>query len=198
MIPTDILFSDLQVSICQYNCHYNTSLSFHFQQIAFIFQTMETAVYHRRVYGKNASSWLAHRNQQYSKTGQYVSVTMSPKKTWRLPFFVHFPTVTTYFRRLPQYDPLRKNSEGLFNGMYYIPDTTSYVDNIPINPVIFYKTDCFELIRKHERYRLLEYATESVHTLFDLEGSNKLNLLPLESKKVVMKDLRIQLRRFGK
>ena len=64
---------------------------------------------------------LETRKELYDKHGQHIAITYNPVGGHKLPFLVKFPRLSSFFRRLPLESPYRQHSEGLFNGVYYIP-----------------------------------------------------------------------------
>ena len=65
---------------------------------------------------------LDRRNEIYDKKGQHISITYNPVGGNKLPFLVKFPRLTSYFRRMDPNSIYRLHSEGLFNGLFYIPE----------------------------------------------------------------------------
>ena len=75
----------------------------------------------RKAYADSVLSDLEGRKEWYKKSGQHVVITYNPVSGHKLPMLAKFPRLSSYFRRFPQDSPYRNHSEGLFNGMYYIP-----------------------------------------------------------------------------
>ena len=75
---------------------------------------------HRRPYSNTALHVIENRKEYYDKHGQMICITMSPVSGHKLPLLVKFPRTTSYFRRMSVMSRYRDNSEGLFNGVYYI------------------------------------------------------------------------------
>ena len=63
---------------------------------------------------------IKNRKEYYDKHGQMIGITMSPVSGHKLPLLVKFPHTTSYFRRMSVMSRYHDNSEGLFNGVYYI------------------------------------------------------------------------------
>ena len=82
--------------------------------------TMLAPAQYRRKYSNTAICMLENRKEYYDKTGQMICITMSPVSSHKLPLLVKFPHMTSYFRRMDTTSPYSNNSEGLFNGIYYI------------------------------------------------------------------------------
>ena len=76
---------------------------------------------YRRPYSNMAMHVIENRREYYDKHGQMIGITMSPVSGHKLPLLVKFPCTTSYFRRMSVMSQYRHNSEGLFNGIYYIP-----------------------------------------------------------------------------
>ena len=79
---------------------------------------------------------LESRKELYDKHGQHIAITYNPVWGHKLPFLVKFPRLSSLFRRLPPGSPYRQHSEGLFNGVYYIPQK---IDEglLPIGDTVF-------------------------------------------------------------
>ena len=61
------------------------------------------------------------------------SLTLSPSTGHKIPYLVKFPRLSRDFRNLPDGHYLRYNSEGLFNGLFYV--TGNFIPNtLEINP----------------------------------------------------------------
>ena len=69
----------------------------------------------------------------YEKSGQLFSLTLSSSMGHKIPYLFKFPRLTSDFRNLPDGHYLRYNSEGLFNGLFYV--TGNFIPNtMEINP----------------------------------------------------------------
>ena len=75
---------------------------------------------HQRPYSMTALHVIENRKKYYDKHGQMICITMSPVSGHKLPLLVKFPRTTSYFRRMSVNSRYHDNSEGLFNGVYYI------------------------------------------------------------------------------
>ena len=86
-----------------------------------------------RNYSKTAYSHIVNQMELYKKSGQLFSLTLSPTTGHKIPYLVKFPRLTSDFRNLPDGHYLRYNSEGLFNGLFYV--TGNVIPNtLKINP----------------------------------------------------------------
>ena len=69
----------------------------------------------------------------YEKSSALFSLTLSPSTGHKIPYLVKFPRLTSDFKNLPDGHYLRYNSEGLFNGLFYV--TGNFMPNtLEINP----------------------------------------------------------------
>ena len=76
---------------------------------------------YRKAYADSVLSDLEGRKEWYKKSGQHVAITYNPVSGHKLPMLAKFPKLSSYFRRFPEDLPYRNHSEGIFNGVYYIP-----------------------------------------------------------------------------
>ena len=98
---------------------------------------MYSANKYTRNFTKTAKKLLQARVQRYDRWGQLYSITLSPSIGSKLPFMAKFPRTTSLFRKIPcgHHQPfLRNNSDGLFNGLYFIPGRISQ-EKMEIKPV---------------------------------------------------------------
>ena len=81
---------------------------------------------------------LKSRSQLHDCRMQLFSTTSLLVSGHKLPFFVKLPRISSIFREIPpehfHHNILRKNSERLFNGMFFMPDKFAGV-GIQISPV---------------------------------------------------------------
>ena len=77
---------------------------------------------YRKKYADTPMGELEKRKELYDKKGQHLSITYNPVGNQKLPFLAKFPRLSSYFRRMPHNSIYRLHSEGLFNGLYYIPE----------------------------------------------------------------------------
>ena len=84
-------------------------------------------------YSKTAYSHIVNQMELYEKSGQLFSLTLSPSMGHKIPYLVKFPRLSSDFRNLLDGHYLRYNSEGLFNGLFYV--TGNFIPNtLEINP----------------------------------------------------------------
>ena len=81
---------------------------------------MYTPSQFRRSYTKKAHSYIRNRQELYDKSGQLFSLTLSPSTGDKVPFMVKLPRISSNFRQMPEGNYISYNSEGLFNGLYFV------------------------------------------------------------------------------
>ena len=100
----------------------------------------------------------------YEKSGQLFSLTLSPSTGHKIPYLVKFPRLSSDFRNLPDGHYLRYNSEGLFNGLFYV--TGNFIPNtLEINPPGNNQTlgnPLITAVRASPRYNLYQDAFRRV------------------------------------
>ena len=82
---------------------------------------MHAPFQYRRKFTNAAIENLEKRKEIYDKHGQHISMTLSPVGGDKLPLFVKLPRLSSYFRRFPKNTGYQNHGEGLFNGIYYLP-----------------------------------------------------------------------------
>lgn len=78
---------------------------------------------YKRPYQASAGGVLRKRKELHERRGQHFAITLAPKTGEKVPFIVKFPRSTSFFRKVPielPYSYLRNQSEGLFNGLFYV------------------------------------------------------------------------------
>ena len=77
-------------------------------------------------YGKDVRKELKNRSQKYNHVGQFFSTLFSPKMGHKMPLLIKLPCISSLFSKIPPEHHLRKvlskNSEGLVNRLYYMPN----------------------------------------------------------------------------
>ena len=125
---------------------------------------MYSANEYKRKFTKYAKKTLQARVQRYDRRGQLYSITLSPSVGSKLPFMAKFPRTTSLFRKIPpgHHQPfLRDNSDGLFNGLYFVPGKIS-PEEIFIKPVKTNHLDLNAKLQASPRLRLLKETYKDV------------------------------------
>ena len=118
------------IRTCQPKQIKHTSTSFKFS-ICLNFSMFAPAQY-RKAKSKTVMKELESRKELYDKHGQHIAITYNPVGGYKLPFLVKFPRLSSFFRRLPKDSIYSAHSEGLFNGIFYIPRKFDEVQKLEI------------------------------------------------------------------
>ena len=125
-------------------------------------------MYSANEYTRNCTKYvkkmLQVRVQSYDRWGQLYSITLSPSIGSKLPFMAKFPHTTSLFRKIPpghQQPFLRENSDGLFNGLYFIPCKIS-PEEMMIKPVKTNHLDLNAKLQASPRLHLLKEAFKDI------------------------------------
>ena len=144
---------------------------------------MHAPFQYRRQFTKAAIENIEKRKEIYDKHGQHIAVTLSPVAGDKLPLLVKLPRLSSYFRRFPRETGYHNHSEGLFNGLYYLPQKITK-KRLPIASTASKKTYgtqgtsmCNE-VKTTDKFDLLRRAYQSV----------ALNVLVSSQRKVDLKD----------
>ena len=135
---------------------------------------------HRRKYSNTAMHVLENRKEYYDKTRQMICITMSPVSSHKLPLLVKFPHMTSYFKRMDTMSPYSNNSEGLFNGIYYIP--RKYGRNkLPIGNTTGlsnygYEVDMHHRVKGTEMFAILKNAYEDLSVNVNITSQRKVRM----------------------
>ena len=135
---------------------------------------------HRRKYSNTAMRVLENRKEYYDKTRQMICITMSPVSSHKVPLFVKFPHMTSYFRRMDITSPYSNNSEGLFNGIYYIP--RKYGRNkLPIGSTTGlsnygYHMDMHDWVKATEMFDILKNAYKNLCINVNITSQRKVQM----------------------
>ena len=132
-------------------------------------------------YTKASTDELKHRNQQYDRPSQHISICNTPRIGHHVPFLAKFPSFSTWFARLPRhqyFDKYRAGSPGVFNGLYYFPDGKNaeefkVPDVVAANGTLnltqsFLKTDKYKLLQ-HIGQRVVDNLEIQRHGYIDLK-----------------------------
>ena len=135
---------------------------------------------HRRPYSMTALHVIENRKEYYDKHGQMICITMSPVSGHKLPLLVKFPRTTSYFRRMSVRSRYRDNSEGLFNGVYYILRKYDSGE-LPIGntqSISNYGSsfDLRERVKETQMYRILKTAYTNVHRNVYITSQRKVHM----------------------
>ena len=135
---------------------------------------------HRRPYSMTALHVIENRKEYYDKHGQMICITMSPVSGHKLPLLVKFPRTTSYFRRMSVMSRYRDNSEGLFNGVYYIPRKYDSGE-LPIGNTRSLSNygswfDLRERVKETQMYGILKTAYTNVHRNVYITSQRKVTM----------------------
>ena len=138
---------------------------------------------YRRNFTKGALENIEKRKEIYDKHGQHIAVTLSPVAGDKLPLFVKLPCLSSYFRLFPEETGYQNHSEGLFNGIYYLPQKVTH-KKLPIRSTASKRylgrtgTDMASEIKTTDKFDLLRRAYQDVAR----------NVMVSSQRKVIMKD----------
>ena len=121
---------------------------------------------YRRTYSNTAMRNIDGRKEYYDKHRQFISITFYPVSSHKLPLLVKFPHTTSYFRRMGTDSLYCNNSEGLFNGVYFIPMKYNK-GSLPIHDTCSisnygYHMDMRDWVNGTRKYTILKTAYENV------------------------------------
>ena len=120
----------------------------------------------RRTYSNTSMRNIQNRKEYYDKHGQIICITLSPVSGHKLPLLVKFPRTTSYFRRMDITSIYRNNSEGLFNGVYYVPrkydKETLPIGNTRSISNYGYSFDMRDRVKSSQMYAILNEAYRDV------------------------------------
>ena len=132
-------------------------------------------------YGDRSIKELRHRNQQYDRRSQHISIACTPRLGHHVPFLVKLPSFTSWFARLPDskyLDKYRGGSPGVFNGLYYFPDGNEE-DKMKVPDVIARapsKRNLTETFKESPKYELLTYMGKRVFDNIDIQKHGYINV----------------------
>ena len=144
---------------------------------------MHAPFQYRRQFTKAALENIKKRKENYDKHGQHIAVTLSPVAGDKLPLLVKLPCLSSYFQRFPKETVYWNHSEGLFNGIYYLPQKFTSKP-LPIACTASKRTygtvgtDIVSEVKTTDKFDLLRRAYQSV----------ALNVLVSSQHKVDMKE----------
>lgn len=125
---------------------------------------MYSANQYTRNFSKTAKKSLQGREQRHDRRGQLYSITLSPSVGSKLPFMAKFPRTSSLYRQIPpsHHQPfLKNNSDGLFNGLYFVPSRIS-PDKMDIKPVKTNHLDLNEKLQASPRLHVLKEAYKDI------------------------------------
>ena len=106
---------------------------------------------------KGQFSYVTKRTQKYSRQTQYYTHTYNPKPSHGLPFFVKFPSISTYFEEIPRDHMWSQHRQGIYNGMFYVPaQPNTDQQNFKIPQVIFGNVNITEKFKTTSHYKLIQ------------------------------------------
>ena len=123
---------------------------------------------------------IENRKEYYDKHRQMICITMSPVSGHKLPLLVKFPRTTSYFRRMSVMSRYHDNSEGLFNGVYYIPRKYDSGE-LPIGNTHSLSNygswfDLWERVKETQMYGILKTTYTNVHRNVYITSQRKVTM----------------------
>ena len=125
---------------------------------------------------KGQYTYVTKRTQKYGRQTQYYAHTFNPKPAHGLPFFVKFPSISTYFEKIPRHHIWSQHRQGIYNGMFFVPaQPNTAKENFKIPEVIFGDVNITEKFKRSPQYSLIQ-TLDRIYDKLHIDASELVHL----------------------